>query len=119
MKRMLVAGRGGNRSVVEEEFARGSALSPTDDEFQKILRYNYATCLFHLKDYDKAADLAFELAMEYFDVLGLRSRTFSRKTFLRSFQNSKSPRPIRRCQTLSGCSGLTRKRPAASGTRPS
>ena len=72
MKRMLVAGRSGNRRVVEEEFARGRALSPTDDEFQRILRYNYATCLFHAEDYDKASDLAFELAMEYFDVLGLR-----------------------------------------------
>ena len=74
MKRMLIAGRSGKRRVVEEEFRRGSALSPTDNEFQRILRYNYATCLFHLKDYEKAADLAFELAMEYFDVLGLRSR---------------------------------------------
>jgi hypothetical protein len=74
MKRMLVAGRSGNRKVVQEEFARGTALSPTDDEFQRILRYNHATCLFYLKDYDQAADLAFGLAMEYFDVLGLRAQ---------------------------------------------
>jgi Cap4 dsDNA endonuclease len=70
MKKLLVAGYEKDAPVLERHFSESAALS-SNPEFQRILRYNYAACLFRLEEYNRSESICFTLIIEYYDLLGL------------------------------------------------
>jgi hypothetical protein len=71
LKRLLLAGHSDDLRALKKAFEEASALSPEDELFHRILRYNYASCLYLAGHYDSAESLTFPLIQEYFEVLGL------------------------------------------------
>ncbi len=71
LKRLVLAGHRRDRKSMQRVFKDATALSPKDQVFHRILRYNYAACLYSMKLFDAAARITFPLIREYFDVLGL------------------------------------------------
>jgi tetratricopeptide (TPR) repeat protein len=72
LKQLILAGHRGQIDLLKEIFERAVALSPEDKSFHRVLRYNYAACLYSLKEYDVAKSLIFPLIKEYFELLGLK-----------------------------------------------
>jgi hypothetical protein len=70
MKKMLVSGHKRDYRGVDRQFKEASALSK-EAEYQRILRYNYAMCLFKFNDFERSQSICSNLIIEYYDVLGL------------------------------------------------
>lgn len=71
LKRMLFEAGRGNEAAVRRTMTRATALTPSQPEHQRVLRYNIAHALFELGHHSEAEDIARELVEAYYDVLGL------------------------------------------------
>lgn len=71
MKQMLNAGLNRDRSAVDAAFEAVSDLCADDRELSRILRYNYATAVYHCGLAGDALPIAESLYAEYYDVLDL------------------------------------------------
>lgn len=74
MKQMLNAGLRQDRRAADAAFETAREFCGTDPELSRIVRYNYATALFHSGARQEAHSLAEALYAEYFDVLDLHPR---------------------------------------------
>ena len=74
MKQMLNAGLRQDRRATNDAFERARELCGTEPELSRIVRYYYATALFHCGDRQEARSLAESLYAEYYDVLDLDPR---------------------------------------------
>ncbi len=71
MKQMFVAALAGNRVGIDNAYTVGAQQADDNPSIERILRYNRAVAFFHLGAYEEVASIAFDLAMDYFDHLGL------------------------------------------------
>jgi hypothetical protein len=74
MKQMLAASITGDAVRVDEAFRETASECRESPMLMRLLRYNRATALFHLRYYQGAEDQAELLAQEYYDVLKLDPR---------------------------------------------
>jgi hypothetical protein len=71
VKRLLIAGTRGDARAARELYAAVVAESETDATLRRIARYNLACALWRAEEFKAAACEAWELGMEYYDVVGL------------------------------------------------
>ena len=71
MKRMIMSGMEADDEAVERAFQVAQPLIESDDVMSRIVRYNYASAMFHSGSVKEALEIAEELYCEYYDVLGI------------------------------------------------
>jgi phage gp36-like protein len=67
---MLLSSKQGNLKTAKEIFSE-VYKSFDKEEYRRILRYNYAVILYDVGSFSEAAEEAYKLAMEYYEVLNL------------------------------------------------
>lgn len=70
MKLMILHSKEGDFGSVIRLFQKAIDCV-SEPKFTRIFRYNFALALFFLEDYSKAEKEAFQLSMEYYEILGL------------------------------------------------
>jgi hypothetical protein len=72
MKKMLVAGARDRPGQMRRYYSQANSTQSITSEKRRILKYNYAHCLFKLDEYEEAEELVYDLIEEYYDLLGVR-----------------------------------------------
>ncbi|WP_165367663.1 dsDNA nuclease domain-containing protein [Phytoactinopolyspora endophytica] len=71
MKQMIVAALSGDRGEVESAYGVGLESIQGNEQLQRIYRYNHALSLFQIEAYNEVESAAFQLVLDYYDLLGL------------------------------------------------
>ena len=71
MKRMLMSGMEADHEAVNRVFHVAQPLIDSDEVMSRIVRYSYASAMFHSGCVREALEIAEELYSEYYDVVGI------------------------------------------------
>ena len=69
MKRMVVAGMNKDQAAVHRAFSQARPLFENDPQMSRLVRYNYATALFHAGCPREALHISEKLHADYYDLL--------------------------------------------------
>ena len=71
MKRMILSGMAGDQQAVRQALRMAESLLESDEVMSRIVRYNYASAMFHAEALSEALATAESLYFEYYDLLGI------------------------------------------------